>query len=188
MDQITIRIAEENDAEELLQIYKPYVEDTAITFEYEVPSVEEFKNRIRHTLSRYPYLVAEKNGELLGYAYASVFKGRKAYDWSVETSIYIRKDVHGQGLGRLLYEKLEEYLLKQHVLNVNACIAYAGRPSAHLDNSSFFFHQKLGYKMVGTFHDSGYKFHEWFDMVWMEKMLGEHIQDVPDFLPFPEIQ
>ena len=122
-DKLHIRTAQISDAEELLAIYKPYIENTAITFEYDVPSIEEFANRIKTTLKKYPYIVAELNGKIVGYAYAEVFKGRKAYDWSVETSIYIRLENHGNGIGRKLYEKLEEILTKQGVTNVNACIA-----------------------------------------------------------------
>ena len=87
-----MRIARGEDAEKLLEIYAPYVENTAITFEYDVPSIEEFRERIEHTLSRYPYLVAERDGEIMGYAYASAFKARAAYAWAVGTSIYIRTD------------------------------------------------------------------------------------------------
>ena len=90
--EIVIRVAALDDAEELLEIYAPYVRETAITFEYEVPSLEEFKDRMRQTMKKYPYLVAEQNGEILGYSCAGAFKGRAAYDWAVETTIYIRKD------------------------------------------------------------------------------------------------
>lgn len=82
-DKLHIRTAQISDAEELLAIYRPYIENTAITFEYDVPSIEEFANRIKTTLKKYPYIVAELNGKIVGYAYAGVFKGRKAYDWSV---------------------------------------------------------------------------------------------------------
>lgn len=90
---IKIRSANIDDAETLLSIYKPYIENTAITFEYDVPSVEEFSGRIRGTLEKYPYLVLESAGEILGYCYASVFKGRAAYSRSVETSIYVKDDI-----------------------------------------------------------------------------------------------
>ena len=113
------------DAEELLAIYAPYVEETAISFEYEVPSVDEFRNRIEQISAKYPYIKAVVDGKIAGYAYAAGFKDRKAYDWSVETTIYIRKDCR-------------------------------------------------------RFHNSGYKFGEWYDMIWMEKMIGEHEKDMPD--------
>ena len=107
MESCHVRIAGGEDAEKLLAIYAPYVENTAITFEYEVPSIEEFRERIEHTLSRYPYLVAERGGEIMGYVYASAFKTRAAYAWAVETSIYIRTDAKHLGLGKLLYTALE---------------------------------------------------------------------------------
>lgn len=166
-----------SDAKELLGIYGPYVEKTAITFEYAVPSVEEFEGRIRNISSKYPYIKAvNDNGEIVGYAYASAFKGRRAYDWSVESTVYVREDQKRNGVGMALYEVLEKSLAQMGILNVNACIAYLkdGTTDEHLTNDSYFFHDKLGYKLVGTFHDSGYKFGNWYDMIWMEKMLGDH--------------
>lgn len=110
MEEIEIRLAEPEDAGELLAIYAPYVEETAITFEYTVPSLAEFQERIRHTRERYPYLVAASAGKIVGYAYAGPFKGRRAYDWAVETSIYVARGAHRQGVGRRLYEALEQCL------------------------------------------------------------------------------
>ena len=107
---INIRIATVKDAEQLLKIYAPYVESTAITFEYEVPSVEEFAGRIKHVLSKYPYLVAEQDGELLGYAYVSSFKERAAYAWAVETSIYVDQKARNKGIGGKLLHTLETIL------------------------------------------------------------------------------
>ena len=118
-----VRLATPQDAEELLEIYRYYVEHTAITFEYETPSITEFRQRIKQTLKRYPYLAAvDGHGKIVGYAYASSFKNRAAYDWSVETTIYVDKDVKRQGIGKKLYEALEEILRKQHVINLDACI------------------------------------------------------------------
>ena len=106
-----VRLATPQDAEELLEIYRYYVEHTAITFEYETPSITEFRQRIKQTLKRYPYLAAvDGHGKIVGYAYASSFKNRAAYDWSVETTIYVDKDVKRQGIGKKLYEALEEIL------------------------------------------------------------------------------
>lgn len=172
---IKIEKVVEEDAKELLEIYAPYVTDTAISFEYEVPSEEEFRGRIRHISMNYPYIKAvDAEGRILGYAYASTFKARMAYDWSVETTIYIRQDQRRNGIGKILYAELEKQLSEMGVLNANACIAVTAREDAHLTNDSVYFHEALGYQMVGTFHDSGYKFDTWYDMVWMEKMLGEH--------------
>lgn len=185
---IEIKTASEQDAAELLEIYRPYVEETAITFEYEVPSVEEFARRIRETKKRYPYLIAVCDGELMGYTYAGPFKERAAYDWSVETSIYVKMEKKRLGIGRALYAALEEMLARQGILNVNACIAYPKEENTHLTMDSVRFHEKLGYQLVGRFHESGYKFHEWYDMVWMEKRIGEHKKDQPDIIPFPQLE
>ena len=121
--KIRIRPAKSEDAEKLLAIYAPYVEQTAITFEYEVPTVEEFRERIHNTLKKYPYLVAEQGGEPVGYAYVGPFHDRPAYDWAVETSIYMGEQYRKIGGGRLLHEGLEEALRLQGIRNMNACIA-----------------------------------------------------------------
>ncbi|MGF0033238.1 N-acetyltransferase family protein [Bariatricus sp. SGI.154] len=162
------------DAEELLSIYAPYVRDTAISFEYEVPSAEEFRERIWRISSCFPYIKAVEGDRILGYAYADKFKDRKAYDWSVEVTVYVRKDARKTGIGSLLYGALEDSLRRMGVLNMNACIAISKEEDEHLSNDSYHFHKKMGYRFVGTFHNSGYKFDTWYDMIWMEKMIGEH--------------
>ena len=182
-----LRIAKPEDAEEILKVYAPYVEKTAITFEYEVPSVEEFRGRIENTLQHYPYLVAEDETGILGYAYAGRFQTRAAYDWAVETSIYIRMDQKRRGLGRILYDSLEEGLKEQGILNVNACIACTDQEDEHLTNDSIYFHKHLGYRLVGKFYQCGYKFHRWYDMAWMERMIGEHKENQKPIRLFPEI-
>ena len=121
-ENVKIQVASVDDAEELLAIYAPYVEKTAITFEYEVPSVEEFKGRIAHVLERFPYLKAVEAGKILGYAYVSPFKERAAYSWAVETSIYVDENVKHKGVGRKLHEALETVLKEQGILNMEACI------------------------------------------------------------------
>ena len=174
MSSLLIRVARPEDGGALAALYAPYARDTAITFEYEVPDAEEFTARIRRTLARYPFLVAEREGKPVGFVYASPFKNRAAYDWAVETSIYVAKDAHGEGIGRRLYEALEGALKPMGITNLNACIAYTETPDPHLNNASVYFHEKMGYRMVGRFTRCGYKFEHWYDMVWMEKMLGEH--------------
>ena len=126
-----VRVATVQDAQALLAIYAPYVKQTAITFEYEVPSADEFASRIARVLQRYPYLVAERGGEILGYAYVGAFNERAAYDWAVETSIYVKMAQKRQGLGKTLYHLLEEILKAQGILNLNACIAYTETPVSH---------------------------------------------------------
>jgi len=188
MSEISLRIATPLDAADLLEIYAYYVEHTAITFEYTVPSLEEFEERIRHTLQRYPYIVAEEKGHIIGYVYAGAFKSRAAYDWCVETSIYVHKDHKKRGLGKLLYEALERILKAQNILNLNACIAYSAKEDAFLTKDSVFFHEKMGYRMVGEFHQCGYKVGRWYNMVWMEKMVGEHLDHQPPVIPFPDLE
>ena len=174
---ITIRMANPADAQALLNIYAPYVINTAITFEYDVPSVEEFASRIAHTLEKYPYLIAEEGGNILGYAYASPFHDRPAYDWAVETSIYVDQNIKHRGIGRKLHDALESTLREQGFLNMNACIAYPPEEDEHLDKNSVEFHAHMGYRLVGEFYKCGYKFNRWYNMVWMEKLIGEHLSD-----------
>jgi len=184
---LKIRAAGTQDAEELLKIYTPYVTYTAISFEYNVPSVEEFAGRVGRTLLKYPYLVAVEEGRIAGYAYASAFKERSAYDRSVETTIYLRQDCRGRGLGKILYGALEEVLKKQHILNLNACIGYTDTPDGHLTNASAEFHARMGYRFVGRFTKCGYKFGGWYDMIWMEKLVGQHIAIPEPVIPFPAL-
>ena len=171
---IIMRLVTKEDAEEILKLYAPYVTDTAITFEYNVPSIEEFSERINNIAKKYPYIVAIENNRIIGYAYASAFKERAAYDWAVETTIYLGQDSRGKGVGKKLYLALEKILKKQNILNLNACIAYASAEDVYLTNASTYFHNQLGYKKVGHFSKCGYKFETWYDMIWMEKMIGEH--------------
>ncbi len=175
-----IRLATAQDAQGLLEIYAPYVEHTPVTFEYEVPTLSEFEKRICRTFKKYPYLVAETDGELLGYAYASAFKTRAAYDWSAETSIYIRQDAHRRGIGRALYTELEALLFRQNVCNLCACITYP-------NPDSIAFHVSFGYHTVAHFHSSGYKNNVWWDMIWMEKELCPHTVPPKPFIPISDL-
>lgn len=171
----SLRTATVGDAERLRDIYAPYVSGTAITFECEVPAVEEFRRRIAATLERYPYLVAEDGrGDVVGYAYAGPLKERAAYGRSVETSIYVRQGDSGKGLGRLLHDALEQALREKGILNMYACIAAPRGDDPYLTDHSIQFHAHLGYRLIGRFLQCGYKFGRWYDMVWMEKHIGEH--------------
>lgn len=172
-----IRKATEADAEALLGIYAPYVERTAITFEYDVPTVEEFRRRISAIGGGYPYIVAaDDGGKALGYAYAHEFYGRAAYRRSVETSVYVDAAARRQGIGRRLYGELERRLSERGFLNMYACIAYApGGADEFLPYGSVGFHEALGFCLCGHFHKCGYKFGRWYDVVWMEKMIGGHV-------------
>ena len=183
-----IRVATLEDAKTLVEIYTPYVEKTVITFEYEVPSVEEFKGRMAHVLEKHPYLVAERDGEIVGYAYAGEFKSRAAYDWAVETTVYVREDQKKSGVGKALYMALEQILAEQNILNLNACIGYPEVEDEYLTKNSVQFHEHMGYRFVGEFYKCGYKFGRWFNMVWMEKHIGEHLDDQPAIKKFDDVR
>ena len=169
-----IRSATISDAPALRGIYAYYVEKTAISFELDVPTQEEFARRITETIKRYPYLVLEEDGRILGYAYASAFVDRAAYDHSCEVTIYLDRSAKGKGYGRMLYEALEEDLQKRGILNLYACIADPVEEDEYLTRNSERFHAHLGYVRAGTFHLCGCKFGRWYNMIWMEKIIGEH--------------
>lgn len=185
--KIHFRIASESDASSLLSIYAPYVEKTAITFEYDVPSEEEFQSRIRNTLLRYPYVVAEKEGKILGYAYAGPFHPRAAYEHAVELSMYLSEKSRHQGIGKILLKKLMDILALQQAYNFDSCIAYLDHEDPYLPMDSFHFHETLHFRLVGRFEKCGWKFDRWYDMIWMEKCLP-HPEKPEPFLPFPKIR
>lgn len=172
---ITIRKATKADAEAIQTIYAPYVRETAISFEYDVPSVEEMAKRIEEVQKTHPWIVAEEDGKIVGYAYAHAFYGRAAYQWAVETSIYVDRQEKRKGIGKKLHDTLEDRLKKQGILNMNACIAYIEPEEEHLTQDSVRFHERMGYTKVAHFHLCGKKFGRWYDVIWMEKIIGEHV-------------
>ena len=139
-----------------------------------MPTVDDFRGRIEKTLKKYPYIAAERDGKIIGYAYAGVFKDRAAYDHSVETSIYVALNEKRRGTGTLLYNELEKRLAAIGIKNVYACIARPENDDKYLNRDSIMFHEKLGYELVGTFCKCAKKFGRYYDMVWMEKMIGKH--------------
>lgn len=188
MNDVVIRRARAGDAAAILNIYAYYVEHTAITFEYDVPSLDEFRDRIANTLKKYPFLVAQRNGEIVGYAYAGAFGGRAAYDWSTETTVYLAPDERKRGLGRTLYGALEQALAKMGVLNLYACIGYPEVEDEYLTRNSAEFHRHLGFATVGAFRKCGYKFDRWYDMIWMEKIIGTHAREQPPIRRYSEVE
>lgn len=180
-NDLIIRMATLADASQLVAIYRPYVEQTAITFEYEVPTIREFQQRIRQTLLRYPYLVAtDETGKIYGYAYAGNFKARAAYDWSAEVSVYLDKQCQGRGIGSALYQVLEQILAAQHIYQLLACIT--------LDNQgSVLFHEQMGYTIVGSFSKVGFKNECWYDIIWMQKQLNELPVQPLRFIPLSKL-
>jgi phosphinothricin acetyltransferase len=171
---MVIRAATREDAGSLLKIYSYYVENTAISFEYVAPSLDEFSKRISSTLEKYPYIVLEDDGLIRGYAYAGAFHSRAAYAHCCEVTIYLDHDSKGNGYGKALYEALEKALKKMGIINLYACIADPEVEDEYLTKNSECFHQHMGYTKVGEFHKCGYKFGRWYNMIWMEKIIGEH--------------
>ena len=171
---LTIRFATPADAEALVAIYAPYILKTAITYEYVVPSADEFARRIETYSAKYPYLVAELGGAPVGYAYACPLGSRPAFDWAVETAIYIREDCKAMGIGKALYEKLEAILKAMGIRTMTAAVASVDHEDPYLTNASIAFHQRMGFTPVGTFHHAGCKFGRWYDLTWLEKAIGEY--------------
>lgn len=184
---ISIRTATPDDAEELLAIYAQYVENTAVTFEYSVPSEAEFRRRIENTLKKYPYLVAVSQGEIVGYAYAGEFKAREAYAYSVEISVYVKQGLTRSGIGRELYTVLEKALKAQNIVNVNACITYPEIEDEYVSKNSKRFHEHMGYRFAGEFRKCGYKFGRWYNVAWMEKYINDHERKPQPVNTFREI-
>ena len=179
MKNLTVRFATTSDAEALVGIYAPYILNTAITYEYEIPSVAEFARRIETYSAKYPYLIAELNGTPVGYAYACPLGSRPAFDWSVEAAIYIREDCKGMGLGKALYEKLEAILKAIGIRTMTAAVATVEHEDPYLTNASLAFHLRMGFVPVGTFHHAGCKFGRWYDLTWLEKQIGAYEGDPP---------
>lgn len=168
---VKIRNATLDDVKEILEIYSYYVEHTAISFEYVTPSKEEFIDRMKNVMAKYPYLVAVEDEKIVGYAYAHPFVGREAYKYSAELTIYLKFGETKKGTGRKLYEKLEEELSKMEITNLYACIGDPITEDEFLTRNSENFHARMGFVKVGTFHKCGYKFNRWYNMIWMEKII-----------------
>lgn len=166
MAELLIRDATAEDAASMVAIYGPFVTDTAVSFELEAPSVEEFSQRILAAQSRWAWLVAESGGAAIGYAYASSFRPRAAYQWSVETTAYLAPSCRGQGVGRALYERLLGILAGK-----GYCTAYAGITLPN--EASVRFHQAMGFSAVGVFRRAGWKFGAWHDVSWWQRKLQE---------------
>lgn len=170
-----IRQAENKDAERLLEIYAYYVKNTAVTFDYDVPLLLDFAAALERTKEHFPFLILESDESLIGYAYAGPFKQRAAYLHSCETTIYLDHTVRRKGFGRRLYSSLEEELKARGILNLYACISVPRGEDPYLTNDSELFHRSFGFQTAGTFHQCGTKFSRWYDMIWMEKIIGPHL-------------
>lgn len=177
---ITYRIATLSDCDAILEIYRPYVESTAVTFETAVPSSAEFYERMQEILKQYPYLVAESDGEILGYAYASAYRSRAGFLWSPELSVYVRQGHHGNGIGSHLYAALLDILRLQGYQNACSVVSHPNVESEKL-------HHRFGFRCVGVQKRCGYKCGHWCDVALFERPLGNYPQPPSEPIPFPEL-
>lgn len=172
MNNQRIRLATPEDAEQIYAIYEPYILNTAITFEYEPIPLGEYKQRMEKIQIRFPWLVYEEDNKILGYAYAAPYRERAAYAWDCESSVYIAKEAQGKGIATRLYNKLFKQVNNLGYVNIYAYITYPNDKSVAL-------HKKLGFREVGIFKKAGYKLGQWWDLMVMEKAIGEH-KDNPE--------
>ena len=159
-----IRFASPADAGRILEIYAPYITDTVISFEYDVPSLADFTARVKKISTKYPYLVYERNGVVVGYAYASPYIERAAYDYTVDLSVYVDAAYCGQNIGECLYASLLDILAKQGFYNAYACITATNQNSLN-------FHKRMGFTDAGTHPLAGFKHGKWLDVCWYYKRL-----------------
>lgn len=172
-----LRLATAADAAGILAIYAPYIENTSFTFETDVPSIDAFAERIGLYLQNWPWLVCEVNGKIAGYAYASRYRERVAYQWSVECSVYVHDDFLRAGVAMALYESLFEILKRQGFRNVYAVI--------NLPNDrSVAFHEKFGFRHFATYEQVGYKLGKWKNVGWWRLLLNEFGDEPAAPVPF----
>ncbi|WNJ18884.1 N-acetyltransferase family protein [Pontibacter sp. G13] len=170
---ISIRLAHREDVSEMLAIYRPIVLETHISFEYEVPSERDFAERVDRTLEKYPWLVLKDGNNLMGYAYASALRGRIAYQWTVETSVYVHPGYRKKGVAVCLYESLLACLREMGYLRAFAIVCLPNDPSVE-------FHRRMEFRQSGTFPNVGYKFGQWWDTTLWERWIQP-----PDSTPGP---
>lgn len=176
----TLRLVQEADAAEILKIYTPYIKETAITFEYETPSLKEFQARIKEISSAYPYIVCLSGEKIIGYAYAHRQMERAAYQWNAELSIYIDTAFLRCGAGKKLYRALMDILQMQNVCNV-----YGGVTSPNENSEKL--HESFGFKKLGVYHKTGFKCGAWHDVIWFEKTIGCSALEPKPFIPIKKI-
>jgi phosphinothricin acetyltransferase len=161
---VEIRLATLADAEAVLEIYKPFITDTVVTFEEIVPSVSEFRERMASILKESPYLVCLVNGRIIGYAYASAYRSRASYRWNREVTVYIHPDGQKKNIGTALYYALIEILKRQNFANLLAVVTLPNEGSARL-------HERVGFTSCAVFRQVGYKMNQWHDVGWWELAL-----------------
>jgi phosphinothricin acetyltransferase len=172
MAGVTVRMASPDDADALLAIYAPIVRSSAITFEYEPPSAAEFGERVRTVSARWPWLVAERDGRVVAYAYGTTWRARAAYQWDVETTVYVHPDAHRQGVGRRVYVALLACLRLQGHRLALGCITLPNAGSVGL-------HEALGFRLVATHRRCGWKLERWHDVGFWELELAPRADVTP---------
>lgn len=173
MSDFTVRKAKSEDFERITEIYGYYVENSGVTFEFEAPDLFEVTRRMSEVMKTHECLVCEVDGEVKGFAYAAALRKRPAYDRSCEVTIYIDKDMRGRGIGRLLYERLLSDLKNMGITNAYACVGYTEEPDEYLSHASPLFHERMGFEKAGHFRGCGEKFGRIYDVLWMEKIIGQ---------------
>ena len=174
---VIVRVAKKEDAKAILEIYKPYILQTAFSFETEVPSVDEFSARIEKYLQKYPWLVAEIKGQITGYVYGSIHREREAYQWTCECSVYIHDDFKGKGIGSELYAALFSIMKTQGYRNVYAGITMPNEASEKM-------HQRSGFEKFAEYKNVGCKFGRWHNVGWWRLQINEHHVNPEPPLPF----
>jgi len=176
-----VRVADPaRDAARVSEIYRPYVEETIISFEEVAPTVDQMAERMRSTLAWTPWLVAEDDDRVVGYAYASRHRERAGYRWSVDISVYLEQEAQRRGVGSALYRELLDLLRRQRFVNVYAGITLPNDASVGL-------HRSIGMEHIGTYERVGYKFGEWLPVAWFGMRLTEPAEPPVEPIPFPEV-
>lgn len=174
--ELTIRPVRPADARVARDVYAPYVLNTAVSFEYEVPDVAAFTEKIEKISAQYPWLVCEHEHAIIGYAYASTHRERTAYQWSPESTVYLNEDYHRMGIARILYRALFRIMRLQNYFNVYAGVLMTNEKSVA-------FHKAMGFEEVGVYKNIGYKLGEWHSNLWLQLFLQEPVIDPPAPIP-----
>lgn len=179
-NQLIIRLAKQSDAADMLEIYGPIVEQTATSFETETPSLSEFQQRIESYGSKAPWLVAELEGKVVGYAYATDHRSRKSYQWNQEVTVYVHHDFRKLGIARKLYLLLLDML---QAMNFCKAIAVITLPN----DASIAFHRSIGFRHIGEMKNIGYKLGKWHATSWWDIDLHHNTQTPKDIKPLTDI-
>lgn len=177
---IEVRLATTADAEDFIEIYSPNILSTAISFETEIPTIENFKKRIEKCLQKFPWIVCSIDNKIAGYVYASSHRDREAYQWSCECSVYVHENFQGKKIGKELYHLLFKILKHQGFRNVYAGITLPNDASVQL-------HEKCGFENFATYENVGYKFGKWHSVGWWKLQIKDYDLQLPPPLKISQI-